>query len=131
MRHDIPFIRPIQFRTGLAFAILLISVFVASLNAKADESLPTALPAFASIMQAHSTQLVKLESDKGAISLFVSAIGPSIHMVDAARTLGASALPAKLAKELLVPDLTAAVQRLMGSLTAWQLAATIRQAVKE
>ncbi len=130
MRHDIPFIRPVQFRTGLAFAILLISVFVASLNAKADESLPTALPAFASIMQAHSTQLVTLESDKGAISLFVSAIGPSIHMVDAARTLGASALPAKLAKELLVPDLTAAVQRLMGSLTAWQLAATIRQAVK-
>jgi hypothetical protein len=131
MRHYIPFIRPVQFRTGLAFAILLISVFVASLNATADELLPTALPAFSSIMQAHSTQLAKLESDKGAISLFVSAIGPAIHMVDAARTLGASALPAKLAKELLVPDLTAAVQRLMGSLAAWQLAATIRQTVKE
>ena len=131
MRHYIPFIRPAQSRIGFVFAILLVSVFVASLNAKADESLPTALPAFASIMQAQSAQLGKLESDKGAISLFVSAIGPSIHMVDAARTLGASALPAKLAKELLVPDLTAAAQRLMSSLAAWQLAAAIRKAVKE
>ena len=64
------------------------------------------------------------------MTLFVSSIGPTIHMVDAARTLGATALPAKLSKELLVPDLTTAVQRLMGSLAAWQLAATIRQAVK-
>jgi hypothetical protein len=52
-------------------------------------------------------------------------------MGDVARTLGVNPLPAKLAKELLVPDLTAAVHRLMGSLAAWHLAATIRQAVRE
>ena len=131
MRHYIPFIRPAQSRIGLACAILLVSLFMACLNAKADESLPTALPAFASIMQAHSDRLVKLESDKGAINLFVSTIGPAMQMVDASRTLGAPALSAKLSKELLVPDLTAAVQRLMSSLAAWQLAVTIRQAVKE
>jgi hypothetical protein len=131
MRHNIPFIRPAQSPIGFVFAILLVSVFGACLNAKADESLPTAIPGFTSIIQAHSDQLAKLESDKGAMTLFVSAIGPAIHMGDAARTLGATALPAKLSKELLVPDLTTAVQRLMGSLAAWQLAATIRQAVKE
>ena len=124
-------IRPVQSRIVLAFAILLVSAFGACLHATADESLPTAIPGFSSLIQAHSDQLVKLESDKGAINLFVSTIGPAIHMADAARTLGATALPAKLAKELLVPDLTAAAQRLMGSLAAWQLAATIRQAVKE
>ncbi|MEQ1790903.1 MAG: hypothetical protein ABL905_01220, partial [Nitrospiraceae bacterium] len=131
MHHYIPFIRPARSHIGLSCVILLISVFGTSLSAKADELLPTAIPGFSSIIQAHSDQLAKLESDKGAMTLFVSAIGPSIHMVDAARTLGATALPAKLSKELLVPDLTTAVQRLMGSLAAWQLAATIRQAVKE
>ena len=34
-------------------------------------------------------------------------------------------------KELLVPDLTEAVHRLMGSLAAWQLASTVRQAVRD
>ncbi|MEQ1562138.1 MAG: hypothetical protein ABL935_01960 [Nitrospiraceae bacterium] len=131
MHHYIPFIRPARSHIGLSCVILLISVFGTSLSAKADELLPTAIPGFSSIIQAHSDQLAKLESDKGAMTLFVSSIGPTIHMVDAARTLGATALPAKLSKELLVPDLTTAVQRLMGSLTAWQLAATIRQAVKE
>lgn len=131
MRHYIPFIRSAQSRIGLSCVILLVSVFGTCLSAKADELLPTAIPGFSSILQAHSDQLAKLESDKGAMTLFVSAIGPAIHMVDAARTLGATALPAKLSKELLVPDLTTAVQRLMGSLAAWQLAATVRQAVKE
>lgn len=130
MHHYIPFIRPARSHIGLSCVILLISVFGTCLSAKADELLPTAIPGFSSIIQAHSDQLAKLESDKGAMTLFVSSIGPTIHMVDAARTLGATALPAKLSKELLVPDLTTAVQRLMGSLTAWQLAATIRQAVK-
>ena len=131
MRHYIPFFRPAQSCIGLSCVILLISVFGTCLNAKADDLLPTAMPDFASIIQTHSAQLAKLESDKGAMTLFVSTIGPAIHLLDAARTLGATALPAKLTKELLVQDLTTAVQRLMGSLAAWQLAATVRQAVKE
>ncbi len=52
-------------------------------------------------------------------------------MGDVARTLGANPLPAKLTKELLLPDLTAAVHRLMGSLAAWRLASTVRQAVRD
>ncbi|MEK7237155.1 MAG: hypothetical protein AAB242_11060 [Nitrospirota bacterium] len=131
MRNYILFIRPVQFRIGLALAMLIVSVFGAWLNAKADESLPSATPDFPSVMRPHSDQLAKVESDKGAINLFVSAIGPALQMGDVARTLGANALPAKLAKELLVPDLTAAAHRLMGSLAAWHLASTVRQAVRD
>ena len=131
MRHHLLFIRPVQFRIGLALAMVVVSVFGAWLNAKADESLPSSTPDFPSVIRAHSDQLAKMESDKDASNLFVSAIGPALQMGDAARTLGANPLPAKLAKELLVPDLTAAVHRLMGSLAAWHLAATIRQAVRD
>ena len=131
MRHHILFIRPVQFRISFALAMVVVSVFGAWLNAKADESLPSSTPDFPSVIRAHSDQLAKMESDKGASSLFVSAIGPALQMGDVARTLGANLLPAKLAKELLVPDLTAAVHRLMGSLAAWHLASTVRQAVRD
>jgi hypothetical protein len=131
MRNYLLFIRPVQSRIGIALALLVVSVFGASLNAEGDESLPSAAPDFPSVIRAHSDQLVKLESDKEAINLFVSAIGPALQMGDVARTLGANPLPSKLAKELLVPDLTAAVHRLMGSLAAWHLASTVRQAVRD
>jgi len=131
MRKHILFIRPAQSRIGLALAMVIVSVFGAWLNAEADESLPSSTPDFPSVIRAHSEQLAKLESDKGASNLFVSAIGPALQMGDVARTLGANPLPAKLAKELLVSDLTAAVLRLMGDLAAWHLASTIRQAVRD
>ncbi len=131
MRHHILLIRSAQSRIGLALAMVVVSILGAGLNAKADESLPSSTPDFPSIIRTHSEQLAKIDSDKGAIHLFVSTIGPALQMGDVARTLGANPLPAKLANELLVPDLTAAVLRLMGSLTAWHLASTVRQAVRD
>ena len=131
MRDHILFTRTALSRIGLALAMVVVSVFVAWLNAKADESLPSSTPDFPTIIRAHSDQLAKIESDKGAGNLFVSVIGPTLQMGDVARTLGANPLPANLAKELLVPDLTAAVLRLMGNLAAWNLASTVRQAVKD
>ena len=131
MCNHLLFIRPAQSRIGLALAMVVVSVFGAWLNATADESLPSATPDFPSVIRAHSKQLAKMESDKDASNLFVSAIGPALQMGDVARTLGANPLPAKLANELLVPDLTAAVHRMMGSLAAWHLASTVRQAVKD
>jgi len=131
MAHRILFIRPAPSRIGLALAMVAVSVFGVWVNANADGSLPSAAPDFPSIVQAHSDQLAKIESDKMAGKLFVSAIGPALHLGDVARTLGANSLPAKLATELLVPDLTAAVLRLMGSLAAWHLALTVKQAVRE
>ena len=131
MRNHLLYIRPVQFQIGLAFAMVVVSVFGAWLNSNADESLPSATPDFLSVIRAHSDQLAQIESDKGASNLFVSAIGPALQMGDVARTLGANPLPAKLKKELLVLDLTTAVHRLMGSLAAWHLASTVRQAVRD
>ena len=131
MHHHILLIRPAPSRIGLTLAMVVVSVFGTWLNAKADESLPSSTPDFPSIIRAHSVQLAKIESDKGASNLFVSTIGPALQLGDVARTLGANPLPAKLAKELLVPDLTAAVLRLMGNLAAWHLASTVRQAVRD
>jgi hypothetical protein len=110
---------------------VVIFVFGVWLNAKADESLPSSTPDFPSVIRTHSDRLAKMDSDKGAVNLFVSTIGPVLQLGDAARTLGANALPAKLAKEFLVPDLTAAVYRLMSGLAAWQLASAVRQAVRD
>ena len=131
MNNHIFIIPPAQSRIGLALAMVVVVVFGAWLNARADESLSSSTPDFPSVIRAHSDQLAKIESDKGASNLFVSAIGPALQLGDVARTLGANPLPAKLVKELLVPDLTEAVHRLMGSLAAWHLASTVRQAVRD
>jgi hypothetical protein len=109
----------------------IVSSLVACYSAKASEFLPSSTPDFTSIVRDHSDLLAKIDSDKGAINLFVSTIGPAIQTGDAARTLGAYPLQAKLANELFLPDLTATVHRLMGSLAAWRLASTVRQAVRD
>ena len=124
-------IRPAHSRISLALTMVSIFVFGVWLNAMADETLPSSMPNFPSVIRTHSDQLAKINSDKAAVSLFVSAIGPALQLGDAARTLEANALPAKLAKELLVPDLTAAVYRLMGGLAAWHFASVVRQAVSD
>ena len=131
MRYHIHVSRPVSSQIGLALAMVFVSILMAWQTAKADESLPSSTPDFPSIIRAHSDQLAKIDSDKEALNLFVSAIGPSLQMSDVARTLGANPLPAKLAKELLLPELTAAVHRFMGSLAAWRLASTIKQAVRD
>lgn len=131
MRHHLRSLGPVSSSIWLILAILAISVFVSRLNAEASESLPSSMPDFPSVVRLHSDRLAKLESDKDAIALFVTAIGPALQLGDAARTLGANALPVKVAKELLVPDLTAATYRFMGSLAAWHLASTVRQAVRD
>lgn len=131
MRLHILVIRSAPLRIALVLAMVVLSVFGLRLNTEADESLPSSTPDFPSIIRAHSDQLAKIESDKGAGNLFVATIGPALQMGDVARTLGSAPLSAKLANELLVPDLTAAVQRLMGSLAAWHMASGVRQAVTE
>ncbi|TKB94443.1 MAG: hypothetical protein E8D41_04465 [Nitrospira sp.] len=131
MYNHIRLIRPALSRIGLALAIVALSLFGTWSTAEADESLPSSIPDFPSIIRAHSDQLAKIESDKGASNLFVSTIGSALQLSDAARTLGTNSLPTKLANELLLPDLTAAVHRLMRGLAVWRLASTVRQAVTD
>lgn len=131
MRLHIPVIRSAPSRIALVLAMVVLSVLGFWLNAKADESLPSSTPDFPSIIRAHSDQLAKIESDKEAGNLFVSTIGPALQLGDAARTLGSNPLPAKLANELLVPDLAAAAHQLIGNLAAWHLASSVRQTTTE
>jgi len=131
MSHHIPFIQPTPLQIGLVLVMISILTFGSCPYAKADEPLPSSAPDISSVVRAHSNQLAKIESDKEASNLFVSTIGPALQMGDVARTLQTNPLPTKFANELLLPDLTAAVLRLMGNLTAWHLASTIRQAVRE
>lgn len=131
MPHHRRYLHPIPSRIWLALAILTVSVITSWLTAEAGESLPSGTPDFPAVIQPHADRLAKLESDKEAIALFVTTIGPALQLGDAARTLGANALPVKVAKELLVPDLTAATHRFIGSLAAWHLASAVRQAVKD
>jgi len=131
MRHHSFIIQEALSPIRLTLAMVIVVVFGPWCNANADESLPSPVPDFPSVIRAHADQLAKMESDKEARNLFVSAIGPALRLSEAARTLGAGPLPAKLAKELLVPDLTEAVHRLMSDLSAWHLASTVRQAVSD
>jgi len=131
MRTFIRLRRPIHAQTVLALAMTLMAVLGTCLNAGADESFPSSTPDFPSIIRGHADQLAKISSDKEALDLFTSSIGPALRASDVVRTLKINPLPPTLAKELLVPDLTAVSHRLISSLAAWHLASTVRQAVED
>lgn len=96
----------------------------------ADSGLPSAMPDFQAIVHTHAARLTEVESDKGAIDLFVSTIGPALQLEDVARTLASKPLPVNLSKELLVPEITSAAQKLIAGLAAWHLATSVQQGVK-
>ena len=131
MRNHIFMNQPAPARIGLPLAMVIAVLFGNWLIAKADESLPASIPDFPSVIRGHSDLLTKIESDKEAHNLFVSAIGPALQLDNVARTLGTIPVSAKFAKELLIPDLTEAVHRLMSDLAAWHLATTVREAVRD
>jgi hypothetical protein len=97
----------------------------------ADDALPFTMPDFEVVLHAHGDRLREVESDKEAIDLFVSSIGPALHLEDVAGTLTAKSISPKLSKDLLVPDITRAAQKLIGDLAAWHLAASVQLAVKD
>ena len=90
MRHHIFTIQAALSRIGLALAMVVVVAFGTWVNANAEESLPSPVPDFPSVIRAHADQLAKIESDKEARNLFVSAIGPALKLSDVARTLGLS-----------------------------------------
>lgn len=97
----------------------------------ADDPLPTTTPDFRVVMHTYAARLMEVDSDKGAINLFMSSIGPVLQLGDVAKTLAAKSLSAKLSQELLVPEITQAAQKLIGDLAAWHLATTVQQTVKD
>jgi hypothetical protein len=118
---------------GVWCAVGFLSIWLCgvSLVLGAEDPLPSTMPDFHIAMHTHAARLTEVESDKEAIDLFVSSIGPALQLGDAARTLAAKSIPAKISKELLVSEITQAAQKLIGDLAAWHLATTVQQAVND
>jgi len=124
----------LQFAEGTVWCglgYLAISLSVVPLALGTADTLPSAMPDFQIVMHAHGDKLMKVDSDKEAIDLFVSAIGPSLQLGDVARTLTVKSISPKLSKDLLVPEVTQAAQRLIGDLAAWHLATIVQQTTKD
>lgn len=90
---------------------------------------PAAVPAekvspvlLSEVVTHQADQLATIDSDARAMALFTTAVGPSLGLKDAAGTLGAKGLPAKLAKELGLTELSQSVHQLMAALAVWQWA---------
>ena len=111
--------------TVALFVMLATCVVMPSAAVPAEKISPALLP---EVVAQQADQLATIDSDAGAMALFTKTVGPSLGLKDAAGTLGAKGLPAKLAKELGVAELSQSVHQLMAALAAWQLADLISHA---
>jgi hypothetical protein len=112
-----------EFLQGLLLTLALMAVAPAA----ADEP-PTVL--LSEVLRVQSRHLTTVDSNAGAVTLFATSIGPSVGLRDAAGTLGAKGLPAKLVKELGVEDLSRSAQQLVSALAVWQLAESVGHAAQ-
>lgn len=108
-----------------AGAVLLaaaVCLFMPATATSAEKASPTVL---SNIVTRQGGDLTAVDSNAGAMALFISNIGPSLGLKDASGILGAQGLSAQMTKELGLADLTQSVHELMAALTAWQLAESI------
>lgn len=124
-----------HFSTRLTVAVIaLLSVLPFSGHvanpSSADAAESTAGPLdFSPVLQKHGEQLGAVTGDAQAVGLFVAHIGPALGLHDVAGTLAAKNIPAKVAKELGIQELTASAQRLVAVLSAWQMADRVIQSL--
>ena len=125
------FIRLTLTRLGAVLVLLLVvhSRLEMSL-ASADEEKSESLPDWAQIVDAHHDQLARVESDQAAKDLFVSAVGRAAALNDVAGTLAVQGLSSKVARDLMVPQITVSAQRLVSALVAWRLADRMMQSLE-
>jgi len=83
------------------------------------------------VLQIQADGLETVSDNASALALFTAKVGPALGLHDVAGTLAAKNIPAKVAKELGVQELTASAQRLIASLAAWQTADRITQSLSE
>lgn len=103
-------------------ATLVAAIGVGPCHAATDALSPAAL---SSLLLSHGDALANVSSDAEAQSLFIVSIGPVLGLKDVAQTLNAKSIPAKLAKELLVPEISESARRLVAALAIWQWAETL------
>jgi hypothetical protein len=114
---------------GIALVMAAIACIITpSMAAPAPQASPALL---AEVVADRSAQLTAIDSNTGAMALFISAIGPALGLKDAANILGAKGLAATVAKELGIAELSHSAHELMAALAAWQLADSIRHASAE
>ena len=117
---------------AVAFLIILLELFLLSPSAGAAEGVASAaLPDWPRFVVTYQDRLATLDSDQAAIEFFVGQIGPAAALNDAAATISAKGIPVKLAKELLVQEITRSAQRLVAALTAWHVAERVTRSLAE
>ena len=87
------------------------------------------VPDWAGVITTHGNELARLQTDQSAVELFTGTIGPALALHDAAAAVGAKGIPPKLAKDLLIQEITNSARRLVGGLTAWLVAERITRVV--
>lgn len=117
----------ITLRGGAVALLVLLTVClgIPGTGLSADTISPALL---SDVVLRQADQLAAVESDAGAMALFTTTAGPALGLKDVAGTLAAKGLPAKLANELRIAELTLSTQQLMAALAAWQLATAVSQA---
>ncbi len=123
MNRPTPRFRLLCRSSGLRITVLL-TVLLASSQVSAEP--PPSFP-LTDVVRHQAAQLAAVDSNAGALAAFTGSIGTAIGLRDVAGTVGAKAIPAKMAKELGVADLSLSVQRLMAALAAWHLADAVMQ----
>ncbi|MEQ1796273.1 MAG: hypothetical protein ABL970_19030 [Nitrospira sp.] len=83
------------------------------------------------VVQAQAEGLQSVSDNSAAVVLFATKIGPALGLHDVASTLAAKNIPAKVAKELGVQELTASAQRLIANLAAWNEADRITHSLRD
>jgi len=126
MNHCMARFRLVCRPSSLQMAVLC-AVLLATSQVSAEQ--PPSFP-LADVVKQQAATLTAVDSNAGAIAAFTASVGPAIGLRDVAGTIGAKAIPAKMAKELGVADLSLSVQRLMAALAAWHLGEAVMHQVE-
>jgi hypothetical protein len=108
----------------LAFAFFVIPIVS---FAGGEEQSPESLPDWTKIMLADQERLARVESDQAAREVFVSTIGRAAGLHDVVAALAVQGMSSKLAKELMLSQITTSAQRVIAALVAWRLADRMTQ----
>jgi hypothetical protein len=115
----------------LLFVLVLSNLSLFCPARAAEENPAPAWPDWPRLLETQKERLSKVESDQTALDIFVGHVGPAANLQDVAATIRAKSISLKLAKELLVPEITNSAQRLIAALTAWQLADQMTRSLVE
>lgn len=80
------------------------------------------VPDWTRVIQTTRERLTAVDSDSSAAALFLTDLGPSLGLGDAAATIAAKGLPPKLVSELGVPEIARSARRLVAALVLWEAA---------